>query len=288
MEISEDSFSNQNSNTVSVQESQSDSQMVQEVSSIYEDPLYWGVLKNSKDPLKDFLLSKQEYSLGNSSESDLQVKEKEIGSPHLSISLDPYTKQVKIKLLWREGFLKVKNWTSKIAIFGKPISIVNGDQIVFGGYSDMRKEIAYHFYINEAILNVIFHDENSFQKVLKKGIPNEDIIKKQLKSHYSCSICLELMVNVVTLIPCLHDFCGVCITHHMNTNSIDTSCPLCRIQIHSAKRNDRINSFLRDHITREVSELKRQRIEKMDYFKDHSEKILVRSTTTSRNNSLEV
>uniref|UniRef100_A0A8C5G0R3 Uncharacterized protein n=1 Tax=Gouania willdenowi TaxID=441366 RepID=A0A8C5G0R3_GOUWI len=50
-------------------------------------------------------------------------------------------------------------------------------------------------------------------------------LKKKVKYHFLCSICLEVFTDPVTT-PCGHNFCESCISKHWDT-SVDYKCPIC-------------------------------------------------------------
>ena len=64
---------------------------------------------------------------------------------------------------------------------------------------------------------------------------------KQLK----CSFCLETMYKPVSLLPCLHNFCGGCYADWMVKSN---QCPECRDKVKQIKRNHMINSMIDDYI----------------------------------------
>ncbi|KAG5041353.1 hypothetical protein JHK85_013829 [Glycine max] len=72
-----------------------------------------------------------------------------------------------------------------------------------------------------------------------------DICQRQLKicvdvNHAKCSICLNLWHDVVTVAPCLHNFCNGCFSEWLRRSKERHSavlCPQCRAVVHFAGKN---------------------------------------------------
>jgi E3 ubiquitin-protein ligase CHFR len=56
-----------------------------------------------------------------------------------------------------------------------------------------------------------------------------------------CSICFEIMHDPVTLMPCLHNFCGGCISGWVRLHK---DCPHCRLKISDLKKNVMLNQMI--------------------------------------------
>ncbi|XP_039064400.1 E3 ubiquitin-protein ligase CHFR-like [Hibiscus syriacus] len=78
-----------------------------------------------------------------------------------------------------------------------------------------------------------------------KLIPGQETCKKQLKicidvEHAKCSICLNIWHDVITIAPCLHNFCNGCFSEWLERSQKKHSrvlCPQCRAVVQFAGRN---------------------------------------------------
>ncbi|KAK9293319.1 hypothetical protein L1049_021311 [Liquidambar formosana] len=78
-----------------------------------------------------------------------------------------------------------------------------------------------------------------------KVMPTQDSCKKQLKicidvEHANCSICLNIWHDVVTVAPCLHNFCNGCFSEWLRRSQMKHSsvlCPQCRAVVQYVGRN---------------------------------------------------
>lgn len=91
----------------------------------------------------------------------------------------------------------------------------------------------------------------------KKEVDNNKRINRQdtpaAVQQMKCSFCLEIMYKPVSLIPCLHNFCGGCYADWMKTHN---DCPECRDKVKHIKRNHMINSMIDDYLKKNPSEEK--------------------------------
>ena len=63
------------------------------------------------------------------------------------------------------------------------------------------------------------------------GISINNVVDKSNLKHLICSICMELLDNVVTIKTCQHLFCKACISgwiEKKTSDNTDKSCPDCR------------------------------------------------------------
>ncbi|XP_033470205.2 E3 ubiquitin-protein ligase TRIM21-like isoform X3 [Epinephelus lanceolatus] len=67
------------------------------------------------------------------------------------------------------------------------------------------------------------------------------------EDQFLCSICLDVFTDPVT-IPCGHNFCKTCITHHWNIND-QTKCPVCKKQI-DGRTELHVNTFISEMAAR--------------------------------------
>ncbi|KAJ9177009.1 hypothetical protein P3X46_012265 [Hevea brasiliensis] len=95
-------------------------------------------------------------------------------------------------------------------------------------------------------------------------MPPPESCKQQLKicidaEHAKCSICLNIWHNVVTVAPCLHNFCNGCFSEWLRRSQEKQStvlCPQCRAAVHFVGRNHFLQSIEED-ILQADSSLKR-------------------------------
>ncbi|KAL4432318.1 hypothetical protein ABPG74_011077 [Tetrahymena malaccensis] len=114
-------------------------------------------------------------------------------------------------------------------------------------------------------INLVFSINQDKPKQQEKEPMNDDILleNQQLKNKISqikqmdeniendlnCAICLELMHNPVSIIGCLHSFCGDCLSRFIYYNgTINNLCPTCRQPIADVKQNSIISSFIEKHL----------------------------------------
>jgi E3 ubiquitin-protein ligase CHFR len=68
----------------------------------------------------------------------------------------------------------------------------------------------------------------------------------ELGEDFCCPICDDLLFQAVTLMPCLHNFCGSCFSDWMVKQK---TCPSCREDVGSVKQNATINSVIEKFLT---------------------------------------
>ncbi|KAL9329823.1 hypothetical protein ACSQ67_004826 [Phaseolus vulgaris] len=91
-----------------------------------------------------------------------------------------------------------------------------------------------------------------------------DISQRQLKicvdaDHAKCSICLNIWHDVVTVAPCLHNFCNGCFSEWLRRSKekrSDVLCPQCRAVVHFVGKNHFLRIIAED-ILRADSSLRR-------------------------------
>ncbi|KAI9753902.1 MAG: hypothetical protein M1815_005946 [Lichina confinis] len=75
-----------------------------------------------------------------------------------------------------------------------------------------------------------------------------------LEKELGCSICTEVLYQPLTLIDCLHSFCGSCLKEWFSaqskraTSSHPYTCPSCRAQVLGTKPNAFITSLLEEYL----------------------------------------
>ena len=66
-----------------------------------------------------------------------------------------------------------------------------------------------------------------------------------MSEGFRCMICTEIMFMAVTLMPCLHSFCGPCYSGWMERSH---ECPFCREKVKSVKKNATLNSMIEQYL----------------------------------------
>jgi E3 ubiquitin-protein ligase CHFR len=84
-----------------------------------------------------------------------------------------------------------------------------------------------------------------------EGTPSFEYLFQQLKpkttataliDDLSCSICRTVYYRPVTVIPCLHSFCGHCVSAWLKTGSKD--CPECRTKMREVRPSHKLTSLV--------------------------------------------
>ena len=61
----------------------------------------------------------------------------------------------------------------------------------------------------------------------------------------TCGICIDIIHECVTLMPCLHNFCGGCFSEWMTKSHL---CPKCRDPVNEARKNTTLNNIIEAYI----------------------------------------
>ncbi|KAF2144266.1 uncharacterized protein K452DRAFT_316967 [Aplosporella prunicola CBS 121167] len=73
---------------------------------------------------------------------------------------------------------------------------------------------------------------------------------ENLEKELSCSICTDVLYQPLTLLDCLHTFCGACLKEWFSwqaasaTNSHPYTCPACRASVRATRPDARVTSLL--------------------------------------------
>jgi len=62
-----------------------------------------------------------------------------------------------------------------------------------------------------------------------------------MSDQFDCGICYEIMYQAVSLMPCLHSFCGGCFSDWMVRHK---DCPNCREPVNEVRYNASLNSTI--------------------------------------------
>ncbi|KAG9247112.1 hypothetical protein BJ878DRAFT_415578 [Calycina marina] len=68
-----------------------------------------------------------------------------------------------------------------------------------------------------------------------------------LEKELTCAICTEILWNPLTLLDCLHSFCGSCLKEwfsHQLAQKAPYSCPSCRAKVRATKTNATVNTLV--------------------------------------------
>ncbi|XP_041008134.1 E3 ubiquitin-protein ligase CHFR [Juglans microcarpa x Juglans regia] len=107
-------------------------------------------------------------------------------------------------------------------------------------------------------------DREGYLSYRFKVMPSPEICKKKLNisvdvEHAKCSICLNIWHDVVTVAPCLHNFCNGCFSEWLRRSQEKHSsvlCPQCRAVVQFVGRNHFLHNIAED-ILETDSSLKR-------------------------------
>ncbi|KAM9844343.1 E3 ubiquitin-protein ligase TRIM39-like [Aulostomus maculatus] len=67
------------------------------------------------------------------------------------------------------------------------------------------------------------------------------------EDQFLCCICLDVFTDPVT-IPCGHNFCKTCISHHWNINQVKCQCPMCK-KTFKCRPQLPVNTFISDMVS---------------------------------------
>ncbi|KAJ3190540.1 hypothetical protein HK101_008711 [Irineochytrium annulatum] len=97
-------------------------------------------------------------------------------------------------------------------------------------------------------------DEAGEEKKVKKARPTLEA-ESEFESNCQCTICHDLMYVPASCMPCMHSFCGACISDWIK---ISSECPQCRETIECVSRNhtlmSMVNLYLAAHPEKERSD----------------------------------
>ncbi len=65
-----------------------------------------------------------------------------------------------------------------------------------------------------------------------------------MADQFDCGICYMIMHQAVSLMPCLHSYCGSCFSDWMGRSK---ECPNCREAVNEVKKNSMLNSVLHNY-----------------------------------------
>ncbi|CDW83023.1 fha domain containing protein [Stylonychia lemnae] len=89
---------------------------------------------------------------------------------------------------------------------------------------------------------------NQSKEELEKKAQEEQKIRKQISQmadQFDCGICYMTMHQAVSLMPCLHTFCGGCFSDWLNRQK---DCPSCRENVVEVKKHSLINCLIENYL----------------------------------------
>ena len=84
---------------------------------------------------------------------------------------------------------------------------------------------------------------NSLQEMPQKKQKTQETskINQQLQEEITCQICIEVMHQPITVLPCLHNFCGGCLSEWFERSK---ECPTCHDKPNGVKKNHLLNNMI--------------------------------------------
>lgn len=114
-------------------------------------------------------------------------------------------------------------------------------------------------------VNTVYNDNNNNNNtVITSSIPI---------TEFDCSLCYELLYDIITLPTCSHNFCRLCIHKSIQTKPY---CPLCRVALHNIdvltlNNNSYIESLIQTYYTQQYD---KRRLEYNNNIKHNKTNIL--------------
>ncbi|TYH75872.1 hypothetical protein ES332_D04G048100v1 [Gossypium tomentosum] len=138
---------------------------------------------------------------------------------------------------------------------------------------------------------VLGPNREEYLSYIFKLMPNQETCKKKLKisvdvEHAKCSICLNIWHDVITIAPCLHNFCNGCFSEWLKRSQKKHSgvlCPQCRAVVQFAGRNPFLRN-IEEEILQADPSLKRsdEEIALIDSYATIRSNLAIRSERGSR------
>lgn len=66
-----------------------------------------------------------------------------------------------------------------------------------------------------------------------------------MADQFDCGICFMTMHQAVSLMPCLHTFCGGCFSEWIKKAK---DCPVCREKVTEVKKNSLVNNLIESYL----------------------------------------
>eukprot|EP00743_Colponemidia_sp_Colp-15_P010149 GILK01011148.1.p1 GENE.GILK01011148.1~~GILK01011148.1.p1 ORF type:complete len:557 (+),score=53.29 GILK01011148.1:60-1673(+) len=205
----------------------------------------WGKLM-SLNPSKasNILLDKDNVTIGRRDENDAVIADARVSSNHCSVSRVTETKDgvpvvsfvlcdVSSNGTFVNGKKVGKNMT---------IALKNGDEVVLLPESKVGKPdlLGYVFKTLKRTHSEVT-DPGDEPDTKKTKLGRSDTFTESMLEDLTCSICTEVIYRCVAAIPCLHNFCGACLSDWLARSP---DCPKCRQSVTEVHRNHTLNNVV--------------------------------------------
>jgi E3 ubiquitin-protein ligase CHFR len=129
------------------------------------------------------------------------------------------------------------------------------------------------------------NDEEKKHLSLFGDATSKEDSKDEIKNELICGICSDVFYKPVSMIPCLHTFCGACYSQWMEQ---DDRCPQCREQVRKVKKAHMIANIVEAYLKKNP-ELQRSKEElsDMDSKNIFTDEVLRSSSKSSSSDSYE-
>jgi E3 ubiquitin-protein ligase CHFR len=202
---------------------------------------FWAQLKSVNAAYPHIFVTKDKHSFGRLNTNDTSINDQKLSSLHCYIQKEIENQ----KTLYKVYDLSTNGTYINGAKIGKGLSkeIHNGDTIELLplNMTSPTSTIAYVFIISEDSGPIKRKSSIEIKESEQKRKKLDDAIEDEMR----CCICMEIIFQPVTVMPCLHNFCGGCYSQWM-VKSVE--CPQCRKQVSEVKKNPTLNNLVEKHI----------------------------------------
>lgn len=251
-----------------------------------EDKLPWAKLIPMGSRFKLREVTNDQLTLGSDRSSDVCIEDGQISPTHCTI-----TKTGEFQASFKSHVAGSIILNDEILGQGQTVALENGDVIVLSknsvGDADSNVAFIFTFVFNRlkrslapteldengprTKVNVLRSQGLNSSNTTEENQLEESDPEKSFSKEMNCGICLDVIYNCVTLLPCLHNYCGACISAWMKKKV----CPLCKEPINRLKKNPQMNSLIEMMLRLEPEKRKpdaeREEMDQKDYFRDNQE-----------------
>jgi E3 ubiquitin-protein ligase CHFR len=251
-----------------------------------EKQLPWAKLIPMGSRFKLREVCSDQITIGSDPTNDIRIEHPQIHSNHCSI-----LKTGEFQASFHSNAADSIILNDEILGLGQTVALENGDVVVLSknsvGEADSNVAFIFTFvfsklkrsvppteleeYAPRTKLNLTGGQGLNGSNTTEEKAPEELDGDKSFSKEMNCGICLDIIYNCVTLLPCLHNFCGACISSWMKKKV----CPLCKEPINRLKKNPQMNNLidmmLRLEPEKQKPEAERQEMDQKDYFRDNQE-----------------
>eukprot|EP00347_Sterkiella_histriomuscorum_P012623 403367860 len=266
----------------------------------------WGKLNSISRRAKNQELKNEQFTIGRTPNNSYQIQDQKISGTHCKISMRVDEESGKMIVSLEDTSSNGTYYNGEKLSKGQTRDLKNGDEIhllkEIEGAVDSSEEIGFIFVLlkdysrpdpsqqqilNQSLLKSQEKERNSKKRAyeeitvtkeeLEVKIQEEKVMQQKISSmadQFDCGICYMTMHQAVSLMPCLHTFCGGCFSDWM-TRAKD--CPSCREPVTEVKKNSLINNLIENYhslnpnLKRDPKDL--ENLEKLNIFKNESVKI---------------